>query len=122
MNWKYKIKIKDKFENETTPELVAELCKIISGELGVILDKSQNSNITQDSIDDFWYDLEGCQDNFDFLLKLADGTIEESEWENYSFDGDFEREFNGYLEELYDIGDRRVTLKNNAVEKLLWIG
>jgi len=31
-------------------------------------------------------------------------------------------EFNGYLEQLYDGADTKITLKNGDVEKLLWIG
>ena len=122
MKWKYKIEIKHLFKEETTAELIATICTELVNQLDVILNISQKSNITVESVDDFWYDLEEVKDNFDFLRQLADGSIEESEWDNYSFDGDFEEMFNGYLEQLYDIGDMRITLKNGNIEKLLWIG
>ena len=122
MKWKYKIEIKHLFKENTTAGLVATICTELVNQLDVILNISQKSNITIESVDDFWYELEEVKDNFDFLRQLADGSIEESEWDNYSFDGDFEEMFNGYLEQLYDIGDMRITLKNGNIEKLLWIG
>lgn len=122
MNWKYKIEIKHLFSENTTPELVAELCTKLVKELTKILGTADASNISEDSIDDFWFELEEVKDNFDFLRELADGSITESEWENYSFDGDFESWFNDYLEQLYDIADTKVTLKNGEINKLLWIG
>ena len=122
MNWKYKIEIKHLFSEDTTPELVTQLCAILVSKINKILDNSQNSNISEDSIDEFWYELEEVKDNFDFLRQLADGSIEEDDWEDYSFDGDFESLFNSYLEQLYDIGDIKISLKNGTKEKLLWVG
>lgn len=122
MNWKYKIEIKHLFSEDTTPEIIIELCTIIVSKLDKILEKSQNSNISEDSIDEFWYELEGVKDNFDFLRQLADGSIEEDDWKDYSFEGDFESWFNDYLEQLYDIGDIKIMLKNGTKEKLLWVG
>ena len=122
MKWKYKIEIKHLFSEDTTPELILELCTKLARDLSKILETTDTSNITKDSIDDFWYELEECRDNFDFLRQLANGSINKSEWEDYSFDGDFESWFNDYLEQLYDVADTKITLKNGDVEKLLWIG
>lgn len=122
MNWKYKIEIKHLFSEDTTPEIVAELCTILVSKLDKILEKSQKSNISEDSIDEFWYELEEVKDNFDFLRQLADGSIKEEDWKDYSFEGDFESWFNDYLEQLYDIGDIKIMLKNGTKEKLLWVG
>ena len=120
-NWRYKINIKEHFQEETTPKLVATLCSFLIKDLTHILESSQKSNITTQSVDDFWYELEGVKDNFIFLQHLADGTIPEDEWDDYEFTGDFKEEFNGYLEELYDIGDMRITLTNGTQEKLIWV-
>ena len=122
MNWKYKIEIKHLFSEDTTPKLIVELCTILFSKLNVILDHSQKSDIVEESLDDFWYELEEVTDNFDFLKRLADGSIKEEEWEDYDFEGDFESWFNDYLEQLYDIADTKVILKNGVKEKLLWIG
>lgn len=122
MNWKYKIEIKHLFSEDTTPELITQLCAILVPKINKILDNSQNSNISEDSIDEFWYELEEIKDNFDFLRQLADGSIKEDDWEDYSFGGDFESWFNDYLEQLYDIGDTKIALKNGTKEKLLWVG
>lgn len=122
MNWKYKIEIKHLFKDKVTAELVASICTELVKQLDVILGKSQKANITVESVDDFWNDLEEVRDNFDFLRELADGSIAEEEWGDYSFDGDFKERFNDYLEQLYNIGDMRVTLRNGSIEKLLWVG
>lgn len=122
MNWKYEIKIKHLFSENTTPELIVELCTKLVVELDRILVKCQSSNISEEYLDDFWYELEECRDNFDFLRQLADGSINKSEWEDYSFDGDYESSFNDYLEQLYNVADTKITLKNGEVNKLLWIG
>lgn len=120
MTWKYKIKIKEHFDKETTPELIIKLCTILVKKLDKILYDSQKT-LHEDSIDNIWYELEEIKDSFEFLLHLADGTIEESEWNNYGFLGDFEGWFNDYLEQLYDISDTVIQLKNGDKNKLLWI-
>lgn len=107
--WKHKIAIKHLFEDETTPELIVKLCSELIRQLNPIL----NHYSTSDDGDMIYYELELIIDNFDFLRELADGTIPEDKWSSYGFDGDFEEEFNGYLNELYDLGDS---------DKLIWIG
>lgn len=121
MNWKYKINIKDEFENNTTPELIIKLCSSLEKQINKILESSQKSNISEESVDDFWYDLEEVKGHFEFLLSLADGSIKEDEWEEYNFDGDYEEWFNDYLNQLYDVADTKITLKSGVKEKLIWI-
>lgn len=121
MNWKYKIDIKRHFQEETTPALVATLCNFLAKDLKHILKDSYKSNISEESVEDFWHDLKDVMENFEFLRDLTDGTIPESEWEDYEFEGDFEDMFNDYLSGLYDIADIKITLKDGAQEKLIWI-
>lgn len=120
MNWKYTIKVKEHFESITTPELIIKLCKILVKRLDSILEDSQKT-LHEGSIDNLWYELEENKDNFEFLLHLADGTIKEEEWNDYGFERDFEEMFNGYLEQLYDISDTVIQLKNGEQNKLIWI-
>jgi hypothetical protein len=120
MNWKYKIKIKDHFDSETTPELIIKLCKILVKRLKSVI-KDCEISLHEDSVNDVEFELEENRDNFEFLLHLVDGTISESEWHDYGFEGDFETEFNGYLSQLYDTADNVVKLKNGTKNKLLWI-
>jgi len=113
MNWKYKIKIKDQFEDETTPELIVKLSGSLATQLKIIknrVEKNENDMLS--------YELEMNIDNFEHLGRLASGDIKEEAWEDFNFYGDFEGEFNGYLSQLYDLGDEYLT--NN--EKFLWIG
>lgn len=121
MNWKYTINIKEHFQDNVTPKLVATLCSFLIKDLTYILESSQKSNIIALSVDEFWHELEEVKGNFEFLRDLANGTIPEDEWEDYEFTGGFKEEFNGYLEQLYDIGDMRVTLNDGTQEKLIWI-
>lgn len=121
--WRYKIQIKHLFQDETTPELVAEICTSLVYQLNHIKEKIEKS--TDIDGDDLMYmcdELEMNVDNFDFLRKMATQEIPEDEWEDYNFNGDFEEEFNGYLSQLYDLGDERITLKNGTIEKFMWIG
>lgn len=122
MNWRYKIDIKRHFQKETTPELVAILCDLLVKDLTKILESSQKGNISEESVEDFWYELEEVKNNFEFLRDLANRTISEAEWSDYEFEGDFENMFKDYLAELYDTGDMRITLKNGTQEKLIWVG
>ena len=122
MNWKYKIGIKKHFVRDTTKEVIETLCKILVKELDKILIDSQKSNISEESLDDFWYELEECKDNFEFLLQICNGEIEEKDYEDFSFNGNFESEFNDYLEQLYDGADTVISLKSGEKNKLLWIG
>lgn len=120
-NWKYKIKIKDQFEDKTTPELIIKLCDSLIIQLKQISSKVETSSLTEDEKDDCRIVLEEIIDHFVFLKELADGTIKKLEWDDYSFNGDYEEIFNDYLEQLYDIGDRRVINKYNRSEKFIWI-
>lgn len=103
--WKHTIKIKHLFEDETTPELIVKLCNELERQLKSILKKHENDW-------QIYEELEICIDNFIFLRNLADGTIKEDEWYNFSFYGNFEDEFNGYFSQLYDLAD---------TDKLIWI-
>jgi hypothetical protein len=60
-------------------------------------------------------------DHFEFLKEFANGKIPKEEWKDYDFEGNYESWFNDYLNELYDLGDKRVVNKNNEIEKLIWI-
>ncbi len=120
MNWKYKVNIKEHFSGVTTPEKIITLCTTLVQQLDKILEDSQKI-LDDDSVDTIYYDLEENKDNFKFLLHLADGTIKEDDWNDYGFDGNFESWFNDYLEQLYDISDSVVKLKNGSLNKLIWI-
>jgi len=121
MKWKYKITIKEYFEDETTPELIVSLCARLNLQLNKILKSIDNSNIVEEEKSYLYGDLEMVIDNFDFLNNLANGAIPQKEWENYSFDGDFQKDFNEYLTQLFDLGDMRVNT-TAGIEKFIWVG
>jgi len=130
-NWRNTVKIKHLFsDDETSPELIIEICDILIPQLEAIKEKEESGNLTEDSKSDIDDKLFELIDHFGFLKNLAEGAITEStsehripedEWDNYSFDGNFEQWFNDYLSELYDLGDERVDNKHNIREKFLWI-
>lgn len=123
-NWRNSLVLGlDEFEDlgGTTPEITIILCdRIISG-LKKIKEKEESENLTEDEKYNVDSKLEENIDNFEFLKHLCDGTIPESEFENYAYNGDHEEMFNDYLSQLYDLGDERVTNKQNVVEKFIWI-
>lgn len=121
-NWKYEVTgVKELFEDETTPELIIKLCSHIIPQLTKIANSVENSNIDDGEKYLHSAELEELADNFAFLKELADGTIKKEDWDDYSFEGDFEGWFNDYLSQLYDIGDYRVRLKNGDTQKFIWL-
>lgn len=122
-NWRYKINIKNQFEDETTPELIITLCTSLVKQLNSIKTKLVESDrIDEDDKYNFEDKLSDEIGNWEHLMHLADGTIQKDRWCDYCFSGDFQYEFNGYLSQLYDLADERILLKNNISEKFIWIG
>lgn len=79
-NWRYKIQIKHLFQDETAPELVAEICASLVHQLNHIKEKVEKST---DIASDVFYivdEIEMNADNFDFLRKLASGEIKKEDW------------------------------------------
>jgi hypothetical protein len=97
-NWKYHLDIKQHLRGEDFDDeaQVITICNIIINQLKRLINKIDDS---------VKYELEEIVDNFDFLKQLADGTIPEDTFQEYSFDGNFTDLFNDYLESLYDFGD-----------------
>lgn len=121
-NWRYKLTIKENFEDEVEPELIIRLVTKINKQLIQIREKVINSyQIHPEEAPVLEDKLTECIDNFEFIMHLADGTIDADNWDQYNFDGDFEELFNDYLAQLYDLADERILLKNNTTEKFIWI-
>lgn len=49
--------------------------------------------------------IEESIEHFSFMKELADGTIPESNWDEFEFDGEFENIGNYYLSEFFDVLD-----------------
>jgi hypothetical protein len=121
--WRNEIKVKHLFTDgdDVTPELVTQLCEHIATQLKAIQTKEASGNLIDDSKNHVDGELNELIGHFEFLKDLATGEIPEKEWNNYSFDGDFEQWFNDYLQQLYDLGDTRVLTTGNVLEKFIWI-
>lgn len=120
-NWRHKIIIKEHFSEETSPELIVKLCELLIKQIDGIIFSEDHGNLNDDNKYESISLLEDLKSNLEFLKDLANGTIAESNWGDYEFAGDFENWFNGYMEELYNIGDNRVLRKDNVLEKFIWI-
>lgn len=118
--WKYTIDIKRILNNDTLT--IEEKAKSILSEVKYIKYVTYRSNLTEDEIYFLDESLDLLIDNYNFFIDLCNGTINENEFNDYGFDGDFIKLFDEYLKELYDIADRRVLTKQNELEKFLWIG
>lgn len=126
--WRHVVDIKEKFEEEATPEFIRELCDSLISQLETIhkaeknKKKDQIEKIQRNSILE---EIERIKENFDFLRSLADGSIPETEWDDFCFEGEFEEYFNDYLSQLYDLGDEKVLIKKisgDVLEKFIWVG
>jgi len=128
MKWMYKINVKEFFEDETTPELVYKLSKILFTHLQKIKDSLESKSDYDESCNEY-YLVNNCADllmNFSFLMSLTgideNDKIDESEFEDYGFDGNFENIFNDYLSQLYDLGDYEFTDKKGKQHRFIWVG
>ncbi len=119
--WRNSMKVKHLFEDETTPELTATLCTTIIGHLKRIKAREEKSNLTEDSKYHIDTELDELIGHFEWLRDLATGTIPEDEWKDYDFNGDFEKWFNDYMSQVYDLGDTRVVTTGDVSEKFIWI-
>ncbi|MCZ2129209.1 MAG: hypothetical protein LC109_02970 [Bacteroidia bacterium] len=120
--WRNVIVIKHLFQDKTTPELIIQLCDSILIQLKKIQEQEAKSNLTETEKWNIDSRIEDILGNFQFLKDFATGDIPQSEWEDYNFNGDYQEMFNGYLSELYDLGDERVMTTKNTLEKFLWVG
>lgn len=132
--WRNKIEIKHLFTRDTTtsPELTITLCETLIRQLKAIKAREEVGNLCND--DSYIVDekLTELIDHFEFLINLAqgsipekqglEGAIKEDEWNDFGFDGNYQKWFNDYLSELYDLGDMRViTDKSKVSQKFIWI-
>ena len=127
-NWMFKIKIKDLLSDESlvfpTDEAKAEVIKIsnrLIQELSKLERKTIGSNLKEDEKEVCLEELEEIKSNIEFLKQLADGSIPEKDWHDFSFHGNFEELINEYLSVIYDLGDKRVINKRNELIKYFWV-
>lgn len=119
--WRNSIKVKHLFTDDSSPEAIATLCATMVSHLKRVKSREAKSNLTEDSKNHVDSELDELIGHFEFLGDLATGKIPETEWNNYSFDGDFEEWFNDYMSQVYDLGDTRVMTTGNVQEKFMWI-
>lgn len=127
--WKYTLSIKNLLGDgdissptEENKQKVIKICNGILFQLKKLEKNTINSNIKDDEKEVLLEELENLIDNFEFGISLASGKIEESEWDDYSFDGNFQKYINDEcLEQLYDLGDRRIVNKKNELEKYFFV-
>jgi len=126
--WKYRIAIKSILSDESTtsPEKAIQLSEWVKREL-VKIKNSVENNTRIDEYDKFSFtdELEMIIDNYDFLISLADGTIKKEDWDDCSFDGNYQNLFNEYLTMVYDLGDKRIISESpdgqQVSEKFMWV-
>jgi len=121
MNWRNRITVKHLFTDQTTPTIIIKLCDTLLSQLGRIKTREESSNLIPDDkyhVDD---KLDEAIDGFKFIKSLADGTIKKEDWSKYSFTGEFQDMFNGYFQELYDLGDTKVDTTKGSTEKFIWL-
>lgn len=112
--WRHKIRLQEYFEDETTHELIDSLCKrAIRGIDAVIEDEKLRSDQKDVNERDYFLKyLQECRDGFDGLIGAGEGESVE----------DREEYFNGVLNDLFDIGDWKIELRDGRLQKFLWVG
>jgi hypothetical protein len=117
--WRNKIEIKKYFSNDESNEMVLNVLNLLIPQLKAILKKEQQRK--HNKLDD--YDLqefENLIEDFEWVKDMIEKGVDSSEYEYINWC----EAFNGYLEQLYDMGDM-VTGNHNDFwdrEKFLWVG
>ena len=126
MEWGYRIDVKKDWDlDEITKENTSIACNQMVIELNRIKAEVSRSRIEKNQRERIQAALEEIIDHFEFCRDLANGKIEEKEWDNYSFNGNFKEMFDSYLDELYNLADERILVENpncNIDMKFLWVG
>jgi len=98
------------------------ISKLLIRQLNNIKTAIGKSKLQKDDLQHIDSELEDIVDNCDFLKSLANNDIKESDWDDYSFDGDWNCMTNGILNTLYDLGNMKPIDTTNTRRKLLWVG
>lgn len=110
--WRHRMKIAPFLKEETSVELVDRACEYIVKRITKISELEKRwQDKEPDERDFFLRELEDVRDDFDELI----GSNDLSTYE-------LENEFNYRLDKLYELGDRRIRLKNGTTEKFIWVG
>jgi len=87
--------------SDATPESIIKIAERAIPELERLKGFAVNDECLIDLINE-------SIEHFGFLKELADGTIPETEWDDYAFDGDFKSWMNDYLDEMYNVFDYEI--------------
>lgn len=118
--WFMTAPLKAHLSEDESPETVLKVANIFSKETARLAKKVAKSTLlTEYEAYSMSEKLEDISGDFEFVVKLLDGTIKKDDWPNYAYSGDYLAEFNGVLSSLYDVGDERVLTKNNHTYKFL---
>jgi len=122
--WKFSIEIKHLLtETDSPQESVNILCISLISQLELVKEKLEKDKFVDSDVKETFIDnLNKIIDNFQFLKNFTSGEILMEAWEDYNFNSEWEEWFDGYLAELYDLGDTRIVNKNNTTDKFLWVG
>jgi hypothetical protein len=120
--WRYTVCIKDYLDLEPTYQNIFKVCTRLCKDLEELIEVISESNIVADEKTELINELESIISNLQMLSDLASGKIPEEKWDEYDFHGNFVRQFNNYIFELYELGDRRIHTFNNVSYKFIWVG
>lgn len=112
--WRHKIVLQKYFEGETTHELIDKLCKLAISKINTVIEseKMRHDQKSENERDYFIKYLVEARDGFD-------GAIGAGEDESVE---DRESNFNYILNELFDIGDMKIELRDGQLQKFMWVG
>lgn len=120
--WLYFLPLKQHLTKDESPDYILKLARIFADETAKLSKKvARTSLLTEYYAATMSDKLDEVSGEFDFLSRLIDGTIDKNDWADYSFEGDFLKEFNNALAWLYDVGDEVVYGQNNRPYKFLFL-
>lgn len=110
-NWLFTVEIKSFFHEPTTIEGMEKLCRQAMAEMKRVQKAVDGMTVSIDADEREYYhnNLEELHDGFEWVLE-AGGTEDE-----------MQENFNYILDDLYNLGDTKMVLKDNTLRKFLWV-
>lgn len=108
--WRHHLRFRDMFADDPTHESMESLLRCVTRQIERAI-RGESRQVDSDESPYFISQLESLKSDFDVLISSDDMDID-----------DLVEEFDYRLDELYNLGDRKIQLRDGRLQKFAWIG
>lgn len=108
--WRHRLNIRQFFKDGPTAESMDALLRHTVNEIERVK-TDESRRVDSDESSYFIEQLGSLKSDFDVLIASSDMEVD-----------DLVQEFDYHLAELYDLGDRRIQLRDGKLQKFMWVG